>query len=91
MGPKIKFKTYDEAFDAMYEFMQKESAKTMNIEVKRLRGRGIPVVTLEEAIKDMTPEELEHFKEERNRKYMMPLMVQNIKMLKQKARQHIII
>lgn len=41
-------------------------------------------VTLEEAIKDMTPEELERFKKERYEKFIKPLMNENIRALKDK-------
>lgn len=47
--------------------------------MKEIKG-----VTLKEAIKDMTPEELEKFKKERYEKFIVPLMNENIRILKNK-------
>ncbi|MFL0248093.1 hypothetical protein [Candidatus Clostridium stratigraminis] len=43
--------------------------------------KKIKVVTLAEAIKDMTSEELERFKKERYEKFIKPLMDMNMKEL----------
>jgi hypothetical protein len=76
-----------DAFRAMYEAMKRESKEILDREVEELRKRGIKAVTLEEAVKDMTPEELKRFLEERRRKFVEPLLDMNIKMLKQKLKQ----
>lgn len=77
----------DDAFKATFEVMKKESEEIMNREIEELRKQGIRAVTLGEAVKDMTPEELERFREERNRKFINPLLNMNSEMLKQKERQ----
>lgn len=78
-------KSYDEAVEAMFDIMKKESKEILEKEVEELRKQGIEVVTFEEAIKDMTPEELERFLEERKRKFIMPMIDKNIEDIKQKS------
>lgn len=73
---------YD-ALDAMFEAMNEEPKERTNREVEELKKNGIDAVTLEEAIKDMTPEQLESFLEERNRKFINPILNKNIEELKQ--------
>jgi delta-aminolevulinic acid dehydratase/porphobilinogen synthase len=77
----------DDAFNSMFEVMKKESEEIMNREIEELRKQGIRAVTLKEAIKDMTPEELDRFREERNRNFINPLLNTSVKMLKQKEKQ----
>lgn len=77
----------DDAFRATLKAMKKESEEIMNREIEELRRQGIKAVTLKEAVKDMTPEELNRFREERYWKFINPLLNKNIKMLKQKEKQ----
>lgn len=76
----------DEAVKAMLEAAKKESDEIMKREIEELRKQGINAVTFEDAIKDMKPEELERFLEERNRKFINPLVNKNIEMFEQKRR-----
>lgn len=64
----------NDAFNATYEAMKKESDEIMNKKIEELRKQGINAVSLKDAIKDMTPEELERFLEERNRIFVYPLL-----------------
>ncbi|HHV19174.1 MAG: hypothetical protein PHE70_10725 [Tepidanaerobacteraceae bacterium] len=76
----------EEAVEATLEAMNKESEEISKREIEELREKGIKAVRFEDAIKDMTPEELEGFLEERKRKFLMPLMDKNIEMLEQKSK-----
>ncbi|NLC69100.1 MAG: hypothetical protein GX754_10075 [Clostridiaceae bacterium] len=76
-----------DAVNAALDAMEKESEEIMNKEIEELRKKGIKAVSFKEAIKDMTPDELESFLEERNRKFITPLLNLNIEMLKQKRKQ----
>jgi len=76
---------YD-AISATLEAMDKETDEIMNREIEELRKQGIKAVSFKEAIKDMTPEQRERFLEERNRKFINPLLDMNIEMLEQKRR-----
>jgi len=78
---------YSDALKATLEAMDKESDEIMNSEIEELRKQGIEAVSFKEAIKDMTPEQRERFLEERNRKFINPLLDMNIEMLEQKRRQ----
>lgn len=75
-----------EAITAMLEAMRKESNEIMKKEIEELRKQGINAKTLEDAVKDMTPEQLENFLEERRRKFINSLLNMNIEMLEQKKR-----
>lgn len=77
----------NDAYRAIIEAMNKESEEIMNRQIEELRGKGIPAVSFKEAIKDMTPEERERFIEERNRKFVIPLLNRNIEMLDEKMKQ----
>nr|PZN09926.1 MAG: hypothetical protein DIU64_07430 [Caldicoprobacter oshimai] len=55
-------------------------------ETEELEKQGIKVRTLEEVIKDMTPEELEAFKKERYEKFVKPLLDENISALERLKR-----
>lgn len=74
----------EDAFRASFAAMKEESKEILEREVEELRKQGIKAVTFEVAIKDMTPEELERFLEERNRRFIKPLLDMNIKMLEEK-------
>jgi len=76
----------NDAFNATLEAMNKESEEIMNREIEELRKQGIKAVSFKEAIKDMAPEQLERFLEERNKKFINPLFNMNIEMLEQKRR-----
>lgn len=76
----------DEAVKAMFEAFEKESDESMKKEIEHLRKQGINAVTFEVAIKDMTPEELKKFLEERKQKFLSHLMDKNIEMLGQKEK-----
>jgi hypothetical protein len=78
--------TEDDALTAMLSAMNKESKAETHKEIKKLHKQGINAVTVEEATKDMTPEELERFLEERQRKFINPLLDANIKDLETKDR-----
>ncbi len=78
---------FDEALDAVFDAMDKESEEIMDREIEELRKQGIKVVSAKEAIKDMMPEERERFLEERNRKFVNPILDMNIEMLEQKRKQ----
>lgn len=73
----------DEVYDAMHKAMDKESDEITKLEIEELRKQGIKAVTFEDAIKDMSPEELERFLEERKRKFLNPILNMNIEKLKQ--------
>ena len=75
--------TLDEALEAMFEALAKETDERMEKETEELRKQGIKAFTVKELTKDMTPEELEKFMEERNRKFIFPLLDKNIEELKQ--------
>jgi hypothetical protein len=70
----------------MIETMNRESEETMKSEIEELKKQGIKAVSLKGAIKDMTPEQLERFLEERNKKFINPLLDMNIDMLEHKIR-----
>lgn len=78
---------FDDALNATFEAMEKESEETMKREIEELRKQGIRAVSFKEAIKDMTPEEHERFIEERNGKFVYPILDKNIKMLEKKRKQ----
>ena len=73
--------TFEEAMEALMDAMKKESDEIRKIEYGELKKRGIKVRTLEEVIKDMSPEELEAFKKERYEKFVKPLLDENISAL----------
>ncbi len=75
-----------DALGAMLKVMKEESKEIMSKEIEKLRAQGISAVTFEEAIKDMTPEELERFLEERRRKFINPLLDKNREILEQKKK-----
>ncbi|SFQ10847.1 hypothetical protein SAMN05444406_11266 [Caldicoprobacter faecalis] len=72
--------------EALLDAMKKESDEIRKIEHEELEKQGIKVRTLEEVIKDMTPEELEAFKKERNEKFVKPLLDENISALERLKR-----
>lgn len=72
---------YKDAFEATMTAMNKESEEVSRLETVELRAQGFDVVTLEEAIQGMTPEELAQFNEERNRKFVNPILNGNIERL----------
>lgn len=74
----------DDALNATFEAMEKESEEIMNRGIEELRENDINAISFKEAIKDMTPEELEDFLEERDRKFINPFLNRNIETLKQK-------
>lgn len=78
--------TMEEAMSAMLDAMNTESEEITKEQVEEQRARGINTVTLQEAIKDMTPEELKRFMEERQRKFVNPILDANLKMLETKGR-----
>ncbi len=71
---------------AILEAMDKEADEIMNKEIEELRKQGVKAVSFKEAIKDLSPEERERFLEERNRKFIKPLLDLNFKMLEQMER-----
>ncbi|MGV8147310.1 MAG: hypothetical protein ACLKAK_12945 [Alkaliphilus sp.] len=73
-------RTQEEAIGAMLETMHKKEDK------QDLRKEGTSAISLEDAIKDMTPKELEDFIDERNRKFITPLFDRNIEELEHKRR-----
>jgi hypothetical protein len=75
---------YKDAFNAAFDAMKEESKNITNRKIEKLKPQGIKAVLLYDAVKDMTPWELESFLEERNRKFINPLLNKNIKMLEQK-------
>lgn len=76
----------EEALEAAIEAMNKESEEINKRNIEELRKKGIKAVRFKDAIKDMSPEELERFLEERKRKFLMPLMEKNIEMLERKKK-----
>lgn len=74
----------DEAYDTMHKAMDKEADEITKHEIEELRKQGINAVTFEDAIKDMEPDELERFLEERKRKFLNPILNMNIEQLEQK-------
>ena len=76
----------EKAVEAMLEAMNKESDEISKRNIEELRKKGIKAVRFKDAIKDMSPEELERFLEERKRKFLMPLMDKNIEILEQKKK-----
>ena len=78
--------SHEEAVEAILEAMNKESEEISKRNIEELRKKGIKAVRFEDAVKDMTPEELESFLEERKRKFLMPLMDKNIEILEQKKK-----
>lgn len=76
----------DDAFKATMTAMNKESKAQMRKEIKKLKSHGINVISFEDAIKDMTPEELERFIEERQQKFISPLLDANMKDLETRGR-----
>ncbi len=66
--------------------MELESTEQMKEEIENLRNQGINAITVEDAIKDMSPEELERFLEERRRKFVNPQLDANMKELEKKKR-----
>lgn len=74
----------DEALDALFEAMEKESEEISKAHVEELRSRGIKAVTVKEALEGKTPEERAAFLKERNEKFLIPLMDKNIEELKNK-------
>jgi len=80
---------HDNLMDAMHailEAMDKESDEIMKKEKEEYRKLGVKVVSFKEAIRDLSPEERERFLEERNRKFIKPLLDLNFKMLEQMER-----
>ncbi len=77
---------YNDALKATLEAMKKESEEIMNREIEELRREGIRAVSFREVIKDMTHKRRERFLDERNRKFINPLLDFNIEMLQQKER-----
>lgn len=78
--------TMEEAIEAMLTAMDQESDEIMEKKVDKLRAQGVKVATLKEAIKDMSPEQLERFLEERQRKFVDPVLDANIKALEKMGR-----
>jgi predicted GIY-YIG superfamily endonuclease len=76
----------DEALKAAINAMDIESEEIMKELIEEERAKGVDAVTVEEAIKDMNPEELERFIEERQRKFVNPLLYTNIKTLEDKRK-----
>ena len=60
---------FDDAIGAMLEAMDMETDEIMKREIEELEKQGIKAVSFKETVKDMTPEQLERFLEERNRIY----------------------
>jgi malonyl CoA-acyl carrier protein transacylase len=76
----------NDAINAMLEALNKEGDEIMNREIEELRKQGVRAVSFKEAIKDMTHEQRKRFLEERNRKFINPLLDMNIEMLEHKRR-----
>jgi len=76
----------NDAINAMLEALDKEGDEIMNREIEELRKQGVRAVSFKEAIKDMTPGQRKRFLEERNRKFINPLLDMNIEMLEHKRR-----
>lgn len=76
----------NDAIGAMFGAMDKETDEIIKWEIEELRKQGIKAVSFKEAIKDMAPEQWERFLEERNRKFINPLLDMNIEMLEHKRR-----
>jgi hypothetical protein len=68
----------DDAFKATLEVMKKESEEIMNRKIDELRKQGIRAVTFKEAVKNMTAEELNRFREERYGKFINPLLLYKV-------------
>ena len=78
--------TIDEALEAVFVVMNKETDEIMEKETEELRKQGIKAFTVKELTKDMTPEQIENFKKERFEKFIRPLLDKNIEELEQKGR-----
>lgn len=78
--------TMEQAVSAMLDAMKAEGDEITKEFIEEQRANGINVVTLEEAVKDMTPGELESFMKERQRKFINPLLDLNIKTLEKQGR-----
>jgi len=76
----------EDALNAVFDAILNEGNETTKAEIEELRKQGINAVSVKEAMKDMTPEQQEKFLEERNRKFINPLLDMNIEMLKERAR-----
>jgi uncharacterized protein YaaR (DUF327 family) len=76
----------EDALSAMLDAMRAEGDEITKGYIEEQRANGINVVTLEEAVKDMTPEGLVKFMEERQKKFINPLLDANIKTLESKGR-----
>lgn len=74
---------YNDAFEATMAEMNKESSEVLRSEIAEMSSQGIDAVSLEEAIQGMTPAQLAKFNEERNRKFLNPILDGNIKILEQ--------
>jgi len=70
----------NDAVNAMLDIMDKEAEEIMYREIEELKKRGIKAVSVKEAIKDVTPEQRERLFEERNIKFINPLLNMNIEM-----------
>jgi len=78
---------FDDAIDAVFAAMKKESEEIMNRKIEKMRKQGIQAVSFKEAMKDMTPEERARFMEERNRKFINPIIDMNSRILEQKRKE----
>ena len=66
--------------------MKVEYEKIMNMKIEELNKKGIKAISFEEAIKDLTPEQLERFLEARKRKFINPLFNMNTEEPEEKRR-----
>jgi len=73
----------EDALNAVLDELLKGNNEELNGKNDEHMKQGI---SLKEAMKDMTPEQRERFLEERNRKFLNPILDLNIEMLKEKAR-----
>lgn len=72
----------ESAFHAMYDALRKEMEEMGKAFGDEMRRQGISVTSFREAMQDMTPEERERSLEERNRKFLQPLLDLNLDTLK---------
>jgi len=70
--------SYEDALDATLTAMEQESEEIEQQQVAEMREQGINVVTLKEAIRGMSPEQLARFNEERNKKFINPILDGNM-------------
>ena len=80
--------TEEDAIMAMLDAMNAESDALKNKDIKELREQGIDAISAKEAIKGMSYEQRERFLDERNKKFVNPILNMNIKLLKENEKRH---